>query len=139
MKITRIEIRRRTTSSCDVLDITDEVVQATAAAGIEEGMGLVFVAGSTAAITTLEYEEGLVQDFKDALERLVPRGIPYQHDARWGDGNGYSHVRAGLLGASFSFPVQHGRPVLGTWQQIVLVDLDNRPRQREVIVQLMGE
>ncbi len=97
---------------------------------------LLFIDGSTAALTTIEYESGVVNDLKRAIDRLAPRDIAYEHDRRWGDGNGYSHVRAALLGPSLSIPLANGDMLLGTWQQIVLCDFDNRPRQREIIVQV---
>jgi secondary thiamine-phosphate synthase enzyme len=97
------------------------------------------VPGSTAAITTIEYEPGVLGDLQRAVERLVPRDIPYEHDQRWGDGNGYSHVRAAILGPSVTIPLIEGRLVLGTWQQVVCVDFDNRPRHRKVIFHVIGE
>jgi secondary thiamine-phosphate synthase enzyme len=100
---------------------------------------VVFVPGSTAAVTTIEYEDGVLEDLRNAIERLAPRSLPYRHDARWGDGNGYAHVRAALLGPSLAVPIADGRPLLGTWQQVVLVDCDNRPRRRKVVMQVMGE
>ena len=99
----------------------------------------VFVPGSTAGITTIEFESGAVSDFKKALERMAPVDMHYDHDARWGDGNGFSHVRAALLGGSLTVPFIEGRLQLGTWQQIVLCDFDNRSRSREVLVQILGE
>jgi secondary thiamine-phosphate synthase enzyme len=103
------------------------------------GQVVVFVPGSTGAVTTIEYEEGVVGDLKQAIERFAPRTIEYAHDAAWGDGNGYSHVRAAMLGPSLSIPVIDGAMTLGTWQQVVLIDFDNRPRQRRVIQQIIGE
>ena len=99
----------------------------------------VSIAGSTAAITTIEFESGVVQDLKEAIERLAPQGLQYHHDARWGDGNGFAHVRAALIGASLCLPFTNKRLGMGTWQQIVLLDFDNRPRSREVKLQLVGE
>lgn len=122
----------------DVVDITSKVGDTIARAGALDGIVVVSVAGSTASITTIEYEGGLIQDLRRAIERLVPREIGYEHDARWGDGNGYSHVRASLVGPSLSLPVSDGRIVLGTWQQIVLLDFDNRARSREVRIQFVG-
>ena len=97
-----------------------------------------FVPGSTAGVTTIEYEPGALEDLRSAIERLAPRGPVYAHDRRWGDGNGFSHVRAALLGPSVSIPVEGGRPGLGTWQQVVLCDFDNRPRRRSVLLQFTG-
>ena len=102
-------------------------------------MVTVFVAGSTAGITTIEFESGVLADLQAMWERIVPRDIPYRHDSRWGDGNGFSHVRASLLGASLVVPFNSQRLLLGTWQQLVLVDFDNRPRQRQIVLQIMGE
>ena len=108
------------------------------ASEILEGTVVVFVPGSTGAITTIEFESGAVADLKRALERIAPQDAEYEHNLRWGDGNGYSHVRASLMGPSRSFPVRDGRLALGTWQQVILLDFDNRPRQRTVMVQLLG-
>ena len=123
----------------DVIDVTREVTQGVESSKVSSGIVTVFVPGSTAGITTIEFESGAVSDFKKAIERLAPVDMHYEHDARWGDGNGFSHVRAALMGASLTIPVIAGRLQLGTWQQIVLCDFDNRPRSREVLVQIMGE
>ena len=123
----------------DIRDITGEVVRRLSDAGFTDGIATVFVPGSTAGITTIEYESGAVADLKKAIERQAPRDLYYDHDARWGDGNGFSHVRAALMGASVTVPFQSGKLELGTWQQIVLCDFDNRPRTREIVVQWMGE
>jgi secondary thiamine-phosphate synthase enzyme len=98
-----------------------------------------FISGSTAGLTTIEFESGVVNDLRRAINRIAPENIPYEHDRRWGDGNGYSHVRAALLGPSLSIPLREGKVLLGTWQQIVLLDFDNRPRKRRVTVHIMGE
>lgn len=132
-------IRLQTKGNNDVIDITDFVAAEVAATGVKEGIVAIFVVGSTAGITTLEYEPGLVADLKDAFDRLVPRSMPYRHNSTWNEDNGHSHVRASLLGPSLAVPVIRGRLPLGTWQQIVLVDFDIRPRSREVIVQVVGE
>ncbi|MBI2305111.1 MAG: YjbQ family protein [Chloroflexi bacterium] len=123
----------------DIIDIIGPVAQEVARSGIKEGIVTIFITGSTAAVTTIEFEKGLLEDFKTAWQRLVPTDVDYQHDRAWGDGNGYSHVRAALLGASLVVPVTHGGLTLGTWQQIVVVDFDNRSRSREVVLQIMGE
>ena len=133
------KISLSTKGECDILDITPQVEQQLAEAGINSGTVTVFVAGSTAGVTTIEFEPGLTGDFQGMWDRLVPKDIPYAHDRRWGDGNGYSHVRASLLGASLVVPLSNKRLALGTWQQVVLVDFDNRPRSRQVIVQIMGD
>jgi secondary thiamine-phosphate synthase enzyme len=100
---------------------------------------ILFVPGSTGALTTIEYESGALQDLADAIERLAPRDMEYAHDQRWGDGNGYAHVRAALVGPSLQIPVANGRLCLGTWQQVVLLDFDNHPRMRRLIIQVIGE
>ena len=123
----------------DVLDITPQVERVVSASGVGSGIVLAFTPGSTAGLTTIEYEPGAVSDLKDAIARIAPEGIAYAHDARWGDGNGFSHVRAALLGPSLALPVRGGALVTGTWQQIVLVDFDNRPRSRRVEVQIVGD
>lgn len=132
-------IHRDTSSRTDILDITDEVQACLAKSGIRDGLATVGVAGSTASITTIEFESGVVNDLRRAVERVAPADLDYEHDRRWGDGNGYSHVRAALLGPSASIPVRDGRLVLGTWQQLVLCDFDNRGRRRDIYVQILGE
>ena len=132
-------ISLQTKGECDIIDITPQVEQQVDEAGINSGVVTLFVAGSTAGVTTIEFESGLLADFQSMWQRNVPKNIPYNHDRRWGDGNGYSHVRASLLGASLVVPFNDKRLTLGTWQQIVLVDFDNRPRSRQVILQIMGE
>ena len=133
------EITRRTTPNTDILDITDEVAARVAQSEVKNGQVLIFTPGSTAAITSIEFEAGVVEDLRRAIDRIAPRDMHYDHDARWGDGNGYSHVRSALVGGSFSVPVVEGRLVLGTWQQVVLLDFDNRGRQRRVVIQVSGE
>ncbi len=138
MVITR-KISLQTKGNCDIIDITQQVEQELAGAGINDGTVTIFVAGSTAGVTTIEYESGLVSDFKSMWEQIIPQNIPYAHDSRWGDGNGHSHVRASLLGGSLVVPFSSKRLLVGTWQQIALVDFDNRARSRQVILQIMGE
>ncbi len=133
------KISLQSKGECDIIDITPQVEQQVAETGISNGTATVFVAGSTAGISTIEFESGLLSDFQSMWERNIPKNIPYDHDRRWGDGNGYSHVRASLLGGSLVIPVTDKRLTLGTWQQIVLVDFDNRPRSRQIIVQIMGD
>lgn len=128
----------RTTDGTDILDLTTPVSDQVHAAAVAHGLLTLFIAGSTAALTTIEYEPGVVNDLRQAIERLFPRELPYEHDRRWGDGNGYSHVRAAFLKPSLAIPVRDGRLLLGTWQQIVLCDFDNRPRRRQVQGQVMG-
>ena len=122
-----------------IIDITPQIERQLAEAGISNGVVTIFVSGSTAGVTTIEFEPGLVSDLKSMWQRIIPKGIPYDHDRRWGDGNGYSHARASLLGASLVVPFNDKRLLLGTWQQVVLVDFDNRPRSRQVILQILGD
>ncbi len=133
------QIAVQTKGFCDVHDITPQVNKAIEISGIRNGIVCVFVNGSTAGITTCEYEPGLIQDLKEVFERLVPQDIPYHHNKAWGDGNGFSHVRASLLGPGITVPFSEGRLLLGMWQQIILVDFDNRERKRTVVVQIIGE
>ncbi len=133
------KISLQSKGQCDIIDITPQVAQQLAEANVDSGIVTLFVSGSTAGITTIEFESGLVADFQRLWERIVPDNIPYDHDRRWGDGNGHSHVRASLLGASLVIPFSNKRLTLGTWQQVVIVDFDNRPRSRQVILQIMGE
>jgi len=133
------KIALRTKGECDLIDISREVREGVLASGINSGTVTIFLTGSTAAITTVEYESGLISDFQNMWDQTVPRNIPYEHDRRWGDGNGYSHVRASLLGASLVVPFTDRTLALGTWQQVVVVDFDNRPRSREIVLQIMGE
>ena len=122
------------------VDITAKVAKVVKASKVREGIACVFVAGSTAAIIANEFEPGLMEtDISAALERFAPSDPPYEHGKRWGDDNGRSHVRATVLGASFTFPVGEGKPMLGTWQQVVLMEMDTRARRREVVVQIVGE
>jgi secondary thiamine-phosphate synthase enzyme len=139
MSVKTINLRLQTKGETDLIDITRMVENSVRDSGISSGIVTVFVPGSTAGVTTIEYESGAVRDFQGAIERIVPKNIHYDHDARWGDGNGYSHVRAALLGASLAVPFSSSRLLLGTWQQIVLVDFDNRARKRELTLQIMGE
>jgi secondary thiamine-phosphate synthase enzyme len=125
-----------TTAGIDVIDISRDVEHLVATHAPSGGLVVLFVPGSTAALTTIEYESGAVQDLKNALEKIAPRGGSYQHNRRWGDGNGYAHVRAALMGPSLTIPLAKGRMLLGTWQQIVVCDFDNRARTRRVIVQV---
>jgi len=138
MVVTR-KIGIRTGGECDLIDITAQVKREVLDSGINAGTVTMFISGSTAGISTIEYESGLVSDFQGMWDRTVPRNIPYQHDRRWGDGNGHSHVRASLLGPSLVVPFTDKTLLLGTWQQIVVADFDNRPRSREIVLQIMGE
>ena len=123
----------------DVLDITGQVVAIVNRSAMKEGLVTVFCPGSTGSITTIEFESGVLEDLKRALERIVPSDIPYDHNKRWGDDNGFSHVRAALMKPSLSIPLSQGSLALGTWQQVVFIDFDNRRRQRNIVVQVMGD
>jgi len=129
----------QTSGNTEIVDITGQIAEKVAVSGIQNGIVNIFISGSTAGITTIEYEPGLIDDFQALWNRIAPTGIRYLHDDRWGDGNGYAHIRASLLGASLTVPFSSKRLALGTWQQIILVDFDNRPRQRTIILQIMGE
>jgi len=139
MRISTSKITEKTAGFCDIIDITAKIKEFIEQTKFRHGLVSVFVAGSTAAITTIENESGLVQDLKELVEKLIPSNRRYHHDDRWGDDNGFSHLRASLFGPSVSIPVENGRPLLGTWQQVILLDFDNRPRTREIVVQLIGE
>ncbi len=123
----------------DILDLTPNVAESVSKSGISAGTVTVFVPGSTAGITTIEFEPGLKKDLPEFFDKIVPKNRTYHHDATWGDGNGFSHVRAALVGPSLTVPVAGGKLILGTWQQIVLLDFDNRSRSREIVVQVSGE
>ena len=137
--LTTFHLSVSTSGNTDLIDITSQVSDKVSMSEIEEGQVLLFVAGSTASITTIEYERGAVADLKEAIERLAPEAQYYRHNERWGDGNGHAHVRAALLGPSLSIPVIGGCLALGTWQQIVFIDFDNRPRERRIVLQLTGK
>ena len=122
----------------DILDITDQIQKRVSDSNLLNGNATVFVSGSTAGITTIEYEPGAVDDLKKAIERQAPVDLHYAHDTRWGDGNGFSHVRAALMGASLTIPFLAGDLQLGTWQQIILCDFDNKTRTRNILIQMMG-
>ncbi|VVB64261.1 Uncharacterised protein [uncultured archaeon] len=123
----------------DVIDITEKVAAEIQESGLQAGIAVVFVPGATGAVTTIEHEPGLVDDIRAALERIAPEQDEYAHDQKWGDGNGHSHIRASLIGPSLTVPFQCAQPILGTWQQIVFLELDNRPRKRRIILQILGE
>ena len=123
----------------DIIDISDQIASVIGHSKIKEGLVTVFCPGSTGSITTIEYESGVLKDLQNAIEKIVPSNIPYEHDRRWGDGNGFSHVRAALMKPSLSVPLIKGRLTLGTWQQIVFIDFDNRARERNLLVHIVGE
>jgi secondary thiamine-phosphate synthase enzyme len=126
-----------TKGHADFVDITERVAAVVEQSGVTEGVAALFVPGSTAALTTMEFEAGCIEDMKAALESLAPENADYQHHRRWGDRNGAAHIKSALIGAHLVIPIEHGTLALGTWQQIVLIDFDERARQREVIVKLM--
>ena len=132
-------ITETTAGFCDIIDITAKVRETLRREKIAHGVVSLFVKGSTAALTTIEYERGLLQDLKEFVENYIPSNRRYHHDDRWNDDNGFSHLRASLFGPSLTIPICDHQLCLGTWQQVVLLDFDNRPRTREIIVQLIGE
>lgn len=139
MKIVNEKITLGTKGSPDLIDMTDRLRDILSKEKLKKGSLSVFVIGSTAAITTFEYENGLIKDMEELYERLIPMDKHYHHDDTWGDANGFSHMRAALQGPSLTIPFDNGKLMLGTWQQVVLAEFDNRPRQREVVVQIIGE
>jgi secondary thiamine-phosphate synthase enzyme len=138
MKVTTNTIKLGTKGMSDVVDITERLSSLVRNSGIKDGTLTAFVVGSTAGLTTIEYEPGLVHDINQAFERIAPKSGHYEHHERWGDDNGHSHVRASLLGPSLTIPIVSGKLPLGTWQQVILIDFDTRPRSREIIVQTTG-
>jgi len=133
------QIKISSKSENDIIDITEQVANAISESGISNGTITVFVSGSTGAITTIEYESGLVNDFPEMLSRIAPDDINYGHEQRWHDGNGRSHVKASLVGPSLTVPFKDGQLLLGTWQQIVFLELDTRARTRNLVLQIIGE
>jgi secondary thiamine-phosphate synthase enzyme len=139
MDVKTLSFNIKTKGFNDILDVTDEVQSLINNSGLSEGSALVFVVGSTAGITTIEFEPGLKKDYPELLEKLIPANKSYYHDNTWHDGNGYAHLRASLQGASFIVPFSNKKLLLGTWQQIILIDFDNRQRTRNIVVQLTGK
>jgi secondary thiamine-phosphate synthase enzyme len=139
MQVITADISLNTIGNGHACDITPQVNDHIVRAKLDRGTITVFVPGSTAAVTTIEFEPGAVSDFQKAFERAVPEDIPYQHDQRWGDGNGFSHVKAAWLGPSVTIPFVNGKLCLGTWQQIILIDFDRHPRHRKVVLQIIGQ
>ena len=139
MTVETKEITFQSRGNCDIIDITPQVAKNVEKSEINSGIITLFVAGSTAGITTIEYEPNLLSDFKNMWDRVIPQDIPYEHNKTWGDGNGHSHVRASTLGPSLTIPFVNRKLALGTWQQIVFVDFDNRPRSRKIAIQMLGE
>jgi secondary thiamine-phosphate synthase enzyme len=139
MQIKTLSFGIDTNGKTDIIDITSRVQSILNESQFKEGNALVFVPGATAGITTIEYEAGLLKDYPEFLEKIIPSNVTYHHDEAWQDGNGHSHIRAALQGGSFTVPFIDGQLTLGTWQQIILIDFDNRPRKRKIIVQLIGK
>lgn len=139
MRIVSETLHLKTSGFCNVIDVTDAVATALTQTAMADGQALLFVVGATAGITTVEYEPGLVKDLEELFDRLAPPTRDYHHEETWRDGNGFSHVRASLLKPSLTVPFQDGRLRLGVWQQIVVIDFDNKPRERKVALQFLGE
>jgi len=139
MTVITTAIKISTKGRDDVIDVTSDVQDAVNGSKMTSGIATVFIPGSTASVTTMEYEPGLVRDIKGLGERIAPSDQEYGHNETWGDGNGFSHIRAAAIGPSLTVPFDKGKLMLGTWQQIVVIDHDNRSRQRSVVIQLMGE
>jgi secondary thiamine-phosphate synthase enzyme len=139
MPVKKYDIRIESRGFCHLEDISGQVGQSLAESGLTDGIACVAVTGSTAAVSTMEYEPGLLADIPEFLERLLPSDVPYEHDKTWHDGNGFSHMRSFLLKTSICVPFSDGELLLGTWQQIVVADFDNKPRTRKIVVQLVGE
>jgi secondary thiamine-phosphate synthase enzyme len=139
MPVKTFSISLSTRGNADVHDITVQVASNVAQSGLKDGTVTVFCPSSTSGVTTIEYESGAINDLKRLFDEIIPPNREYAHNARWGDGNGHSHIRASMLGASLTVPFVNGRLILGTWQQIIYVDFDNRPRRRELILQVIGE
>ena len=139
MNVISKQITIHTKSEGDIVDLTSKVSEAVAETKLQEGIVTVFVTGATGALTTIEYEPGLLMDFPNMLERIAPKNFSYEHEKRWQDGNGHSHVRASLIGPTITVPFIKGKLTLGTWQQIVFVELDTRNRVRNLVLQVIGE
>jgi secondary thiamine-phosphate synthase enzyme len=139
MTVSTHTLSLKTRGDADIHDITGQVADAVQASKVQTGTVTVFCPSSTSGVTTIEYESGVLSDLRRLFDEIVPSNREYAHNARWGDGNGHAHVRAALLGPSLSIPIVKGRLTLGTWQQIIYMDFDNRPRSRELVVQIIGE
>jgi len=139
MTVKTMSIQVSTRGNADIVDITDLVAKVVFESGVNDGVATIFTPSSTSGLTTIEYESGCLSDLRRLFDEIVDPERHYSHNARWGDGNGHSHVRAALIGASFTVPVVDKRLTLGTWQQIILIDFDNRSRKRDLVIQLVGE
>ena len=138
MIVLTLTLEKQTKGFTDIIDITVDIEDLVKQSNILEGLVTVFVPGSTGSITTVEYEPGLLEDLPEFFEKIIPQNVTYNHDRTWGDGNGYAHLRASLLGPSLSIPIVKGKMTLGTWQQIIFIDFDNRSRRRNIVVQIIG-
>ncbi len=138
MEIATSRLQVHSEGENDIIDLTPQLAERVLKSGLREGFVNVFVSGSTGAVTTIEYEDGLRKDFPAMLERVAPKNIGYDHEKRWHDGNGHSHVRASLIGSSLTVPFQDSRLLLGTWQQVVFIELDVHSRKREIVLQIIG-
>ncbi len=134
-----MEFTIKTKGHSDIIDITQKVEKLVEGSDVKDGLVLVFIPGSTATVTTIEYEPGVIEDLKRILEKIAPESQDYEHNKAWGDGNGYAHIRAALMKPNICLPVENGKVVHGTWQQIVLIDFDNRERERKVMVKIVGQ
>jgi len=139
MSVKTDKINIKTSEGVDIVSISEDVKRGIKSSGLKDGIACVFCPGATGVISTTEYEDGVLQDMDDALERLFPKDIEYKHHLKWNDGNGHSHVRATTLGPSLSLPFKDSKPILGKWQTIVFIEMDNKPRDRELILQMVGE
>lgn len=139
MSVYSDEINIQTNGEIDIVDITSDVIEVVNKSKIKDGIACIFISGSTGALTTIEYEPGLIQDLPQALERIIPKNINYKHHQTWHDDNGHSHVRASLIGPSLTIPINNGKLIYGTWQQLVFIELDTRSRNRNIFVQIVGE
>ena len=139
MTVVTKQLSINTIGEGDILDVTENVAEAVVESSLKNGVVTIFVPGSTAALTTIEYEPGLLKDLPNALERVAPKKLEYEHERRWHDGNGHSHVRASIIGPCLTVPFVNGRLTLGTWQQIVFLELDVHSRSRQLILQIIGE
>lgn len=139
MPVRSLSLKLKTRGDADIHDVTEAVQRAVRESGLQNGTVTIFCPSATSALTTLEFEDGALADLRRALDEIAPPGREYRHNLRWGDGNGHAHLRAALLGPSLTVPFVEGRLTLGTWQQIIYIDFDNRPRNRELVAQVMGE
>ena len=139
MKVFNQTLTIETKGFSHIIDITNQLESSVEESGITNGIALVFVPGSTGGVTTIEYEPGLLKDFPELMEKLIPSNRSYHHDQTWHDGKGFSHLRSSLIGTSLVLPIYRGSVIHGTWQQVVIVDFDNRPRRRNVVIHLLGE